>query len=204
MKVIKLSLLLAIFCAPINAQGGGSIRRVNFRNFTYPFENKDFQDIPKFIKVQRGKYDEPHESLINYMYLRVKDIIYGDLTGDGQEEAAVLVLYGSTTANFSLTDTYVFTMKGKRPKLLGILKESRVEHDYDSCCADADPWNEEVAGGRKISRGVLTVEHFVGGSHSSPTKVISMSYKWNGKDFVLASRPFKRPVKKSDKIIRIE
>ena len=62
-----------------------TIRSVDFLNRTYPAECAD----GRTVRVVKGAYAAPSNSAGPYYELHVA-VTYGDLTGDGQEEAVVV------------------------------------------------------------------------------------------------------------------
>jgi hypothetical protein len=82
------------------------IRSVNFENFTYP----EIGSRGKFtLKDGQEPTDSDPRSLV--------DVIYGDVTGDGEEEA--LVVHSQSTGGSAIPYfVYVYTMNRGKPKLL--------------------------------------------------------------------------------------
>jgi hypothetical protein len=102
----------------VSASPGSHIRKVDFDNFSYPFPDKP--NGRKKIKLrdgeqpptQFGKHGIPH----NLGY-GLSDVSFADLTGDGVEEAIVLmglIHSGTSTAGY----VYIYGMKKQRPVLL--------------------------------------------------------------------------------------
>jgi len=82
------------------------IRSVDFENFTYP--NIDAKGTFTLKNGKEPNVDEPRS---------VIDVIYGDVTADGNEEAIVVQsqsIRGSAIPYF----VYVYGVKGNKPKLL--------------------------------------------------------------------------------------
>lgn len=88
------------------------IRKVDFKNFTYDiqiFETKEK------ITVKDGEYTRMSEE--DRLYLNVSDAEYGDLDGDGKDEAVVVTIINTGgTGNFS--NGLIFTMKGGKPVVM--------------------------------------------------------------------------------------
>jgi len=102
----------------VSASPDSPIRKVDFDNFSYPFPDKP--NGRKKIKLRDGeqpptefsKHGIPHD--IGY---GLSDVNYADLTGDGVEEAIVLmglIHSGTSTAGY----VYIYGMKKQRPQLL--------------------------------------------------------------------------------------
>ena len=102
--------------------GGGkaivdqSIRKVDFKNFTY--EPECAYEDKKKITVKNGEYsyEKPAEGYTDRFYFNIFEISYGDLNGDNYEEAIVLTKCNTGgTGNF--TQGFVYTMKDGKPSL---------------------------------------------------------------------------------------
>ena len=91
-----------------------SIGQVDFKNFTF-----SRQTGTEAIQFRDGKYVGADD--LNYYLMR---ITYGDLTGDGNEEAIILlrgciVLRGkNTSATPTLDEVFIYTLKNGRAVLL--------------------------------------------------------------------------------------
>jgi hypothetical protein len=87
------------------------IRRFDFRNFVYDAGGDEVR-----IRGGRGKYRGRGEEVFAYSVERVS-VTYGDLNGDGGDEAAVTIFYtGGGTGAFSTG--FVFTLRRGRLSLL--------------------------------------------------------------------------------------
>jgi hypothetical protein len=102
--------------------GGGkavldqSIRKVDFKNFTY--EPECAYDENKKITVKNGEYsyEKPADGYTDRFYFNVFETSYGDLNGDNSEEAIVLTTCNTGgTGNF--TQGFIYTMKDGKPVL---------------------------------------------------------------------------------------
>ncbi|HEV2880433.1 MAG TPA: hypothetical protein VGX24_03935 [Pyrinomonadaceae bacterium] len=187
--------LVALAALPAVAKSGDRIQEVDFRNFSYPFEDEVFgKPLGRIIKVRGGKYDEPHVSTnVQYRYFRIAEVLYGDVTGDGQAEAAVVAIFGSASGTFYKTDIYVYTLRGRRAKLLAVLKEDQVKADYRKYFSgEGQQIFEATEGGRKIRDGRLIVRHMADGGHCCPEKIVTLTYRLSGKRMALAESPLRR------------
>jgi len=106
-----------------------TIRKIDFKNTLYAWDEPT-RGIPS---KWQWLDDAPHGSVQLKMdgtdsqrgaslpYLRLISVTYGDLDGDGREEAAVDLLYsGGGTANWHYL--YVYALDGRQPKLLAVLE----------------------------------------------------------------------------------
>ena len=100
--------------APPNShtrRAAAGVRRVDFRNFKYKGGGED-------IRVARGRGTYRSAGDLNFAYrIDSVKVVYGDVTGDGREEAAVVLFYdGGGTGWFSRG--FLFTSRKGRPALL--------------------------------------------------------------------------------------
>jgi hypothetical protein len=94
-----------------HARGARDIRRVDFRNFAFKASGESVR-----LHRGRGTYRENGDETFSYTVERVS-VVYGDLTGDGRDEAALTIRYnGGGTGAFS--KGFVFTLRRGRPVLL--------------------------------------------------------------------------------------
>jgi hypothetical protein len=89
-----------------------SIRAIDFANFVYPAK-PSFSYGRKSFKLQHGKYDgdKMHDPLL------LAFVGHGDVTGDGVEEAIVVIevsIRGSAIPHI----VYIYTAEGRSPRLL--------------------------------------------------------------------------------------
>jgi hypothetical protein len=142
----------------------GSIRSVDFANFTY-LGRYLFTNGPESFTLRQGRF-AASETKVVLAYLT-----YGDVTGDGNEDAMVTlapVLGGSATPLV----TYVYSLEGDKPRLLWTLSTG-----------------DRADGGlRRIysENGKLVVERFSPiKSHGAccPTQFTRTSYAWDGTKF---------------------
>lgn len=114
-----------------------SIRRVDFKNFTYQPECTI--DNGEKITVKNGEFsrEKQEEDYVDRFYFSVFEVSYGDLNGDNSEEAVVLTVCNTGgTGNFS--EGLIYTMKNGKPELFakvpggdrayGGLRTARVEN----------------------------------------------------------------------------
>jgi hypothetical protein len=113
-----------------------SIRKVDFKNFTY--EPDCAYDDNKKITVKNGEYsyEKPADGYTDHFYFNVSEVSYGDLNRDNSEEAIVLTVCNTGgTGNFS--QGFIYTLKDGKPSLFanipggdraeGGLRTARVE-----------------------------------------------------------------------------
>jgi outer membrane protein OmpA-like peptidoglycan-associated protein len=86
----------------LDSKSESGIRRIDFKNYTYEYSESK-------IKVRNGKWKGKYPG----EYFNVDKIVYGDVTGDGQEEAIVITSSsGGGSGNFS--GATVYSLKNNR------------------------------------------------------------------------------------------
>jgi hypothetical protein len=135
MSRLRIILVLLVAVGFASAQES-PIRYFDFKNFTYPWtDSVNFsyltwhwtKSTPETrVRLSKGlhKFIDPHAPEVVREHspaLRLSFISYGDLDGDGIEEAAVALNYTSGgTQNWDFV--YVYKLNHGKPKLLGRLE----------------------------------------------------------------------------------
>lgn len=169
------------------------IRKVDFRNFTYPepkygylyervYTEKGVGAYPKRTKDTYKLVDGvvplivDREGLWVNTPVRLASLQYEDVTKDGEEEALITMAVGSRGTAIP-TYLYVYTWEKNKPKML-----------FDFGAGDrAD------GGFRRIyaSNGELIIELDAGDEEApscdgcQPTRFSRLRYEWNGSKFVI-------------------
>ncbi|HTH50499.1 MAG TPA: hypothetical protein VL501_01115, partial [Pyrinomonadaceae bacterium] len=95
----------------------GDIHKVDFKNYTYE-PSCAGEDTTK-VRVKNGEYSKetPQDGYTDRFYFNVMGVEYGDVTGDGNDDAVVLTVCNTGgTGNF--TEGFVYSMKSGRPSLV--------------------------------------------------------------------------------------
>jgi hypothetical protein len=192
-------LFIAAFILAVAASSGfaqsktkikaSDIRSVDFLN--YSFRPPFFVGVgnTKTVKLRRGEFKDN-----DLIYSVAKDdIVYGDVNGDGTEDAVVQIRL-SSGASLRAFEIHVYTpQKNGAAKLLARLDSDRVQNDYQKiypdavmCCAGGAP---------KIKKGYLIVEALTDGLFLNPENTATFNYKLSGNKFVLTGKPTKKPIK---------
>ncbi len=96
--------------ASVDYSRASSLRRIDFRNFTYPsVSGCDIDVAAETLHVRRGEFGDRNDGL------KFRSLSFGDVTGDGQEEAIVTFAV-ETDGNMARDVVYVFTLSHQRPK----------------------------------------------------------------------------------------
>jgi hypothetical protein len=196
-----ISLLLAL-SAHVSAQSETGIREVNFENRTFPFTADTIAALPRSIHVSEGRYRSPHrEPSLTYAYFKVAEVVYGDLNGDDRDEAAVVAIYGGASSDTYKTSVYLYSMNGRRPKLLAILNEKAIAREYGRTSRNGESsFFEAVAGGTTIEQRRLTVRHFAGSAHCCPRNVFTLRYRLNEGRLALVGKSLRRKEEAEERI----
>jgi hypothetical protein len=116
---------LAIFTLaamlPGAAWAAEDVHAVDFRNFVYQpscadFEAQEEAKVP--VRVTGGRFEAAAGSDLEGTYFEITEVLYGDLTGDGRDEAIVRSLC-STGGTGRFDEGFVYGMKDGKPLLLG-------------------------------------------------------------------------------------
>jgi hypothetical protein len=151
------------------------IKQVDFKNYTYLVNGKSIH-----VRKGTGAYIDRRDRDESFS-ADVDKIVYGDLTGDGMDEAAVVIAYrGSGSGSFN--DGFVYALKNGHPQLLTTFKGG---DRADGSIADV-----------KIQSGLLVVERFAPESPGSglccPKYIDTTKYRWSGSGLVQVGRAQRR------------
>jgi hypothetical protein len=179
MKSFILVILFTTFCS-LQLSAQTNIRRIDYSNFIY--EPLCVGDEAKKITVKNGEFFEEKEmdGYTERFYFKASPAEYGDLNGDGQDEAVVLsVCSTGGTGNFS--EGFIYEMKNSKPRLL-----ARIEG------------GDRADGGLRSARvenGVLVVESNEPGEFGGaccPEFVLTTRYKLRGDKLIVTGKPERR------------
>lgn len=154
---------------PTTQPSAPPLTKVDWNNFTYT--SSCYSDKPRQFVVKNG------EGAIDGTHLQVYKPVYGDLTGNGQLEAAVP--YSCFAADSSGVRVFVYSGNAKKPVLLGELvlmsPGAGMEGSVDSVT---------------INNGIIQLTgkgYSPTAPHCCPDLRIKTSYHWNGSRFVIVS-----------------
>jgi len=161
------------------------IRGVDFLNYTYTASGCAADaELPKTVKVVGGEFKNEESLFYN---VRADEIGYGDLNGDGSEEAVVQVRCGSSAGTLRAFELQAFTLRGGRPALLARLDSSQVESDYRKTFRGGTVFYPGQQA-PKVEGGLLIFMPLTDGSFASPAYVATLRYKLSGSRFVLTGK----------------
>jgi hypothetical protein len=138
-----------------------SIRDVDFKNFTYSKLPTGKCSRMSRIRVRGGRYGSNQNfshgvaPLGGCWELNVYQVIYGDVTGDGREDA-IVVLYAEMHGTEASNDVFIYTLKHNRPMLLWkFATGDRAEGGLIKTYAQSGKLVVELAGQNKFIGGRL-------------------------------------------------
>lgn len=179
-----------------NDANRSSIRGVDFRNFTYPLDDYLARNYRKnTVRVRNGRFIFSRDSDYGIDGIKVTRIIYGDLTGDGEDEAAVLTAIGfiesGTSQQAPGTYAYIYSMGNGRPVLLKIYNSESDDSDANTAYRNYYRDNSTLlyGGVTRIESGLLVVESLAGAGRCCPEYEVTLRFRWDGQRFILAGQP---------------
>lgn len=165
-----------------NPSSASPIRKIDFKNFTYPWYPTDYTPPhgERKITLRDGEMKVDAAKNTDRLWASLANVSYADLTGDGKEEAIVTV-----TTNFdpngSVACIFVYTLRSDEPKLLwshetgdradGGLRSLRVE-GFDLVVEQYDI---------KFDRAKGSYEE--GTALCCPKRFIRARYRWDSEHF---------------------
>jgi hypothetical protein len=178
-------LIVSVTTMPPVAQASSlpSIRDIDFRNFSYP-ELPTGKCSMGRVRVRNGKYGSvknfsPRRIPVGGCWaVSVVRVGYGDVTGDGREEAMV-VLYAEVGGAEGSNDVFVYTLKDGMPALLWKFKTGdRAEGGLRKIYAEAGRLVIELAGKDKFVGGDLYDPPGTLTGACCPTVLTRTKYRW--------------------------
>ena len=189
------SSLKDILASALNSSGGNTasqsntasgIRSINFLNYSYQGSVcSEDAGLPKTVKVRNGKFRDRDS---NFFEVAKQEIVYGDVNGDGSEDAVVLIRCGSAAGTLRAFEVHAYSFQNGQAKLLARLDSTGVESDYRKTYTDGTLF---YAGehGPKIVKGHVIVQALADGSFAGPENVATFDYQLSGGKFVLSGKP---------------
>jgi cyanophycinase len=198
-------ILLAVFVFLVSpffsfvafAQADG-IRSVNFSELSYRVGPPYCEYFGPVVKIHDGRFANKQGTF------EVSRVLYGDLTGEGQEEAVVVANCTPTVTahpGFENDLVYVYGIKNGQPALLATF-------------AFGQPWNFTGRAteperrdnlslfditGVWVDAGLISFEHMAGKARCCPTSYVTQAFHLTDGRFVLAGEE-RRPWKDSSTI----
>ena len=170
-----LFILLSVIVGQAPTADHQAIRRVDFKNFTYQPDclGSGERNHRPSVRVSNGSFTREKED--DRVYFEVGAVIYGDLTGDGQEEAVVRTLC-NTGGTGQFSDGIIFTMRQGRPAVIATL----------GIGDRADGGIHDV----RIEHGLLKVARYGGTSGACcPDFIETATFKLTGSQMIAVGKP---------------
>ena len=186
MKQWTIPVLLVALFYHVNSHGQSPDE---FLNFTYPLPMcaKEF-GTPKTVTLNQGEFQN-QEFLV---YLDREGILYGDVTGDGIDEALVPLYCGYYGANYTYMELLIYTRKDGRLESLTELNEQHFKDDYKRYYPDSILWSE--VGDITTTNQTLIIVKPADGAHCCPQYDVTLKYRWEGQHFVITGKPTRQPL----------
>ena len=189
MKIIKLTLstiLTAFFAVCINAQNADSIKKVDFTNFTHQVD-KETVKIKNGLQTGSCKKDADGVAEGTIWNVQKGNIAYGDLDGDGRDEAVVPMIANVCGGNMLTDETVlVYTMKsGKAAKL------PEFEYSDKPCEEGAEDCGSDRVSGVTVeydaaAKAIVVANYFATADDADccPSFLRKTWFRWDGAKFV--------------------
>ena len=160
-------------------------RSIDWYNTSYTSTCGGAAPHPFSVNVQNGKGTAPGGSQDSYQHydVQIEAVKYGDLTGNGRPDTAVLFYCSPQPSNFFLEDVQVF---GPDNKLLAELPHvSTLKPTWSALPPQYVPSEFSISGGQLIAGMKFYTP--TDAHASGPSLHRTLIWKWNGSQFVLLS-----------------
>jgi hypothetical protein len=169
----------------------GDIHGIDFRNFRYyPSGLNEEGARKRAVKVVNGSYTKNDAD--GEVTFKVNDVFYGDLNGDGKDEAVVLTVC-NTGGSLWADDGFLYTMRNGKPALLTNIQ-------------GGDRANGGIRGVR-IEDGMLKVEQLgssLSGRAIGADFIDTTTYRLSGSRLLRVGRPVRRSFRGENRAKRIQ
>jgi hypothetical protein len=156
-----------------------SIRRIDFANFTYT-RKPVYMSGPETFTLQNGEFEGgEHRDPVG-----LASVVYSDVTGDGDEEALVVInmsVKGTAISYF----VYIYSLENQKPKLLwAFAAGDRADGGLRQVAAAGGELIIELYGiGKTIGKDLYAEDGMMGGA-CCPTHFTRAKYHWSGNTFM--------------------
>jgi hypothetical protein len=169
---------------PLIEETTAEIGKADFSNFTFPLPRGWQNATNKEIKLENGKHPMTKEN-VGMMLLQVK---YGDLTGDSEPEAIVIlgVITGGLT---NLNVVHIVKQEGNTPRIIWTFETGdKGDGGLKDISAQNGELNVELYGKDRYifrQKETLKIEDDYETPVCCPIWFTKSTYKWNGRDFAI-------------------
>jgi hypothetical protein len=182
-RILQLALAVHLIASVAHSQR--SIRHIDFKNFTYSPSCLEKQQVSVKSGTYRGNLGDPSGDTV---YFSVVDVVYGDLTGDREDEAVVITTC-NTGGSGQFTDGIIFTMRRGKPAELDTLgMGDRAEDGIE---------------GARIENGLLKVARYgktTAARLCCPEYVETRAFRLRGAELVQVGKPTRKRFE-SDQVV---
>jgi len=164
-----------------------SIRKFDFKNFTYPLTKDQGGEDGETFTLKKGKQEGNNQQI----EATFQTIEYGDITGDGKEEAMISI-YPWSGGNCQCYMVFIYTLENKKPKLLWSFDTwDKAEGGFKRAFAENGELIIELFGDSKFENGKwhFTIPEGKFKGLCCPTVFTRNRFKWNGDKFVVQGVP---------------
>ncbi|HKC63019.1 MAG TPA: hypothetical protein VKB86_05250 [Pyrinomonadaceae bacterium] len=156
------------------------VRQVDFKNFTYRRdESAKESDAVELRNGRQTRADGAQTFLMR--------VAYGDLTGDGSDEAIVLLRGQNTRISRTLDEVFIYTLKNGKVFALAHFEGGR-RGDYILSV-------ESLGSNFKVEDKTLILDQAVlREGEYVPTQYYTVKYRWNGVQMVEVERSALKPI----------
>jgi hypothetical protein len=179
---MRIAILFTLLICAAGTAAQTNIRQVDFGNFSYPAFCAGEESETITVEESEYAYEKEEDGYTDRMYFRVSAPEYGDLTGDGREEA-VLISVCNTGGTGNFTEGYVYGIKGGKPVLIARI-----------------PGGDRAYGGLRSARVVnkqLVIESNdtgeLGGA-CCPEFIVTSKYRLQGEKLIAVGTPLRRAI----------
>lgn len=173
-----------------NSQTAAPIGKFDFRNFTYPlprgWQDADGKDA-ELVNGKRPLQKTDEIEKIGISYLTTK---FFDATGDGQDEA-IVILKINTGGNAIPLIVYIFEWRNDKPELIWTFRTGdRADGGLKNIFLENGETVIELFGQDRFILGEIETGKITGDDEQlcCPTHFTRNRYKWNGKNFLLQGK----------------
>ncbi len=162
-----------------STESRSDIRHVDFKNLSYCLECEGDMKVIELRDGSQVSADGARSGLMR--------ITYGDLTGDGSEEAIILMRRQNTRISRTLDEVFVYTLKNGESVALAHFEGGR-RGDYILSV-------ESLKSNFKIEDRFLILDQAIlREGEDVPTQYYTIKYRWNGIQMVEAERSSLKPI----------
>jgi hypothetical protein len=169
---------------------GPDIRTVDFKNRTYPADTcamGTYEAPAEGYPLRDGVWNGATFDLVSIE----QDPVYGDVTGDGREDAVVTILCSTGVGSSNRRHPWVYTPDATAPGGIRRLTLPRLT-EGEVAQVGLPPDSYTRGGGASIANGVLTIEWTTWTPEDTamwPSKFVTTHQRWNGTAWQTTSPP---------------